>query len=383
MKKFLNLYHDIDNFTLSYLIELFTNEPGLPTCKSKDNIHFGSDILDAILRRGSYDSMHEQTKQSKPNRKYADQIKIPAKFERNALQEMLGKSIVPVFFFCPCYLCRCLTTSLLAERPTDTAEKDTELFCGPECETKVLSLPLGVRESRVDKKIIDPLAGKIYPQDVDVNVVVAQGNVEKGVETIQLLTGITDTRGEIFRKIETDVATKRRLKFCAAHSMTGPAVSTGCTIENKSIEANLHQNCHPNRYLQALTQKKWYFSDLFRLSFKVGQETNTIIMNFPSTEEFWRLMLPLQYNLKIRKTATQRFQDPTHDAVVQYRSGEQMIDVTVDVPGRERLLISSVPLPALKMLLNTFNRRFRAVDVQNTFINIYQNSSLFHIRASI
>ena len=74
MKNFLNLYHDIDNVTLSLLTELFNNEPGLSTHKLKENIHFESDILDAILRRGS---MHEQTKQSKPNRRYSDQIESP------------------------------------------------------------------------------------------------------------------------------------------------------------------------------------------------------------------------------------------------------------------------------------------------------------------
>ena len=92
-----------------------------------------------------------------------------------------------------------MTTSLLVERPKDTAEKDTEIFCGPKCDTKGLPLPLGVREDRVDKKIIDHLARRIYPQDVDINVAVAQGNGEKGFETTQLLTGIIDTRGEIFR----------------------------------------------------------------------------------------------------------------------------------------------------------------------------------------
>ena len=265
-----------------------------------------------------------------------------------------------------------MTTALLVERPTDTAEKNTEIFYGPICEPKGLPLPLGVREYRVDKKIIDPLAGRIYPEEVDVNVAVAQGNGEKGVETMQLLTGITDNREKIFRNSEVDISAKRRLKFPAAHLMTVPAVSTGCTIENTGIEANLHQNCHLNRNLQALIQKKWDFSDLVRLSFNVGQETNTLIMNFPSRKDLWRLIQPLENYLKIRQTATQRFQDPNHDAVVQYRSSEQVIDVTVEVPGRNRLLISSVPLSLLKMFLYIFSRRFRAVDVQNTFGSIIQ-----------
>ena len=320
--------------------------------------------------------MHEQTKQSKPNRRYADRIKIPAKLDRNELQEILGREIVPVFFFCQCYVCRCLKTSLLVERPIDTVETDTGILCGPECETKGLPLPLGLREDRVDKKVTDPLAGRTYQQ----HIAITEGNGENGVETMQLLTGITETCREILRNIETDISAKRRLKFNAAHLMTVPAVSTGCTIENTGIEANLHQNCHLNRNLQTLTQKKRDFSDLFRLSFKVGQETSTIIMNFPSTEELWRLVQPLQNYLKIRQTTTQRLQDPNYDAVVQYRSSEQMIDVTVDVPGRNRLLISSVPLSLLKMLLHTISRRFRAVDVQNTFVSIYQDPAFFRYR---
>ena len=326
MENFLNLYHDIDNFTLSLLIEMFNNEPSLSTYDPWENIHFGSDILDAILRRGRFDSMHEQTKQSKPNNRCADQIKIPAKLDRNELQEMLGRAIVPVLFLCPCYVCRCLTTSLLVERPTDTAEKETEI---------------------------------VYER-------------EKRVETMRLLTGITNARGEIFRNIEADISAKRRLRFHAPHLMTVPAVSAGGTIENTGIGTNLHQNCHLNRNLQAFTQKKWEFSDLFRLSYKVGQETNTIIMNFTSIDELLRLVQPLENYLKTRQTATQRFQDTNRDAVVQYRSCEEMIDVTVDVPGRNRLLISSVPLALLKMFLHTFSRRFRAVDVQNTFVSINQ-----------
>ena len=326
MENFLNLYNDIDNFTLSLLIELFNNEPGLSTYEPGENIHFGSDILDAILRRGSFNSIHEQTKQSKPDRRYADHIKISKRLDRNELKEMLGRAIVPVFFFCPCYIC--LTTSLLVERPTDTAEKDTEI-----------------------RSILW---------------------TEKRVETMQLLKGITDARGEILRNIGTDNSAKCRVKFHATHLMTVPAVSAGCTIENTGIEANLHQDCHLNRNLQALTQKKWDFSDLIRFSFKVGQETNTIIMNLPSTIELWRLIQPLQNYLKIRKTTTQRLQDPNRVDVVQYRSSEEMIDGSVDVPGRTRLLISSVPLSLLKMLLYTFSRRFRAVDVQNTFVSIYQ-----------
>ena len=378
MENFLNLYHDIDNFTLSLLIELFNNEPNLSTYDPWENIHFGSDILDAILRRGSFDSMHEQTKQSKLNRSYADQIKIPAKLDRNELQEMLGRAIVPVFFFCPCYVCLYLKTSLLVERSIDTAEKETGIPCGSECEAKGLPLLLGVREDRVDKKIIDPLAGRIYPQDVDdIYVAVAKGNGEKGVETMQLLTGITETCREIFRNIETDISAKCRLKFHAAHLMVVPAVSTGCTIENIGLGANFCQDYHLNRYLQTLTQTKRDFSDLFRFSFKVGQETNTIILNFSSTEELWRLVQPLQNYWKIRKTTTQRLQDPNRVDVVQYRSSVEMIDVTVDVPGRTRLLISSVPLSLLKMLLYTFSRRFRAVDVQNTFVSIYQVPALF------
>ena len=374
----MNLYHDIDNFTLSLLIELFNNEPCLSTYKPMENTQFGSDILDTILKRGNFDSMYEQTQESKPNRRYADQIKKPAKLDRKELQEMLGKILLPVFFFCPCYVCSCLTTSQLVERPTNTAEKDTEIFYGPECETKGWPLPLGVREDRVDKKTVDPLAGRIYPQDVGLHVNVAQGNREKGVKIMQLLTGITDTSREMFRNIETDISAKRRrrLKFHAAHLMDVSAVSTSCTIENTNIETHLHQNFHLNRNLQVLTQKKQNFSDVFRLSFNVGQESNTIIMKFTSTD-FWRLIQPFQNYLKIRQTTTQRLQDQNRVDVVQYRSSEQMIGVTVDVPGRNRLYISSVPLALLKMLMYIFKQRFRAVDVQNTFASIYQVPAFF------
>ena len=99
MENFLNLYHDVDDFTLSLLIELFNNEPCLSTYDPRKNIYFGSDILDAILRRGSFDSMHEQTKQSKQNRRYAHLNKTPAKLDRNELQEMLDRVILSQYSF--------------------------------------------------------------------------------------------------------------------------------------------------------------------------------------------------------------------------------------------------------------------------------------------
>ena len=372
---FLNVYHDIDSFTLSLLIELFNNEPGLSMYDPEENIHFGSDILNAMLRGGSFCSLHMQTIRSKPNRSYADQnAKVFANSDRNEPQEILGKTMAPLFFFCPCYACRCLTTSLLADRAIGTTEKDTEIFYGPECRNKALLLPLGVRKDRVEKRIIDCLAGRPYLQDVDINVTVMQDTWGKGAEIMLLLAGRSDTRGETSSNIEIDILRKHQLKFHDA-SMTLPAAATGCTSEIIGPMATFYQDCHLKRNSQALTQKTWYFPDLFRLSFKVGQETHTIIMNFSSTEEFWRLVQPLQNYMKMHQTATQKLQDSNRDAVVQYRSSEQMIDATVDmpgVPGRERLSISSVPLSLLKMFLHTLSRRLTPVDVQNTVVNIYQ-----------
>ena len=365
MKNFLNFYHDIDKFPLSLLIELFNNEPYLSTYNLKENIHFGSDILEAVFRKGSFCSMHMHTKRRKPNRRYEDQNKIPATSDRHEVQEMLGKTIDPVFFFCPCYVCRSLTTSLLVDKPKDTVEKATQILCGQEYRVKVLPLSLEVRQD-VDRR--EYLARRIDPQDVHVNVSVTQGNGENRNKIMHLLTGTNDTRGEMSRNIEVDTSVKRRLEINAAHLMTVPAVSTGCTIENAGLCANLHQDCHLNTKLQTLTEKKWTFSDLFRLSFKVGQVTNTIVMNFPSTKEFWRLVQPLQNYLQIRQTTTQRHRY----AVVQCKSSEQMIDVTVDVPGRECLSISFVPLSLLEMLIHKFSRRLTAVDVENTVVSSYQ-----------
>ena len=110
-----------------------------------------------------------------------------------------------------------------------------------------------------------------------------------------------------------------------------------------------------------------------RISFEIGRETHTIIVNITATESFWRLMQRLLNSFQLHRPATKRLEyKRSADAVIRYRPNEWTTNITVDHLEFGSLTITSVPVSVLKLLFHMFNRCFRAVCDPSAVVGRYQ-----------
>ena len=123
---FISLYHDVDNYGTSFLIEIFNNES-----LSKDN-RMMSELLNHIIKSGKVCDMNFQTTRKKQNRRYSHKkTDVSNKYDCTVSQDILHKTRFPEFVsHPPCSLCRSLKTAL--GRTTNASSKEHDVSEGPE-----------------------------------------------------------------------------------------------------------------------------------------------------------------------------------------------------------------------------------------------------------
>ena len=338
------LYHDIDHNVTSFLIEIFNNEPNLPT----DNPTM-SELLHRIINNGKVCDMNFQTSRKKQNRKQK-KTHTSNEYDSTVSQDIRHKTRLPEFLSHPtCSLSRFLRTYL--GKTTNTKGKETDVSEGPENWTEVLPSPLGRQEQQ--KLTKDPLTGSISARVAETKVIIVPSQQVKGAKILKSsLPGRID---EIY------VSPKHRLEFMN--------FSESYSVENTAPVVTSHLDDRVDRNLQyAMIKKNKMFS---KISFTMGREIHTIFVNITATESFWRLVQRLLNSFKIRRPANKRLKYSRGiDAIIQYRPNEQTANITVDLP-----------VPVLKLLLHMFSRAFTAVDAQNVVVGRYQVSECCRYRS--
>ena len=325
------LYQEVDHYVTSVLVEIFNNEPNL-----SENDPIMSELLSHIINKGKVCGINLKANRKKQTQSYSHKINGVFKVsECRAAQDILQKTRFPKFL-ChpPCSFCRILKNTL-KRTTTNTSRADTDFSERPKHWIEALISPLG-RQNQ-PKQTKDPVA--------ETKVIEIAGERVEGGKVIKSpLAGRTDVRKTI-RNTEIYVSPERRLEF-----------HTGQRIDRK---------------LQyAMVKRNRMFS---RISFEIGRETHTILVNITATESFWRLMQRLLNSFQLHRPATKRLEyKRSTDAVIRYRPNEWTTNITVDHLEFGSLTITSVPVSVLKLLLHMFNRSFRAVCDPSAVVGRYQ-----------
>ena len=354
-------YYNVDHYVTSFLIEIFNNEPNF----SKDNPMM-SELLNRIINSGKFCGMNLQTTctRKKQNRRSTHKkIDVPNEYDRTVSQAILHKTKFPELpSHPPNSLCRFLRTAL--GRTTNTSGKETDVSERPE--NLAESLPSPLRRQDQLNLTKDPLAGRIAARDAETKIILIPNKGEKGTKIVRpSLTGRIAVR-ENSSNTEIYVSPKRQLLTCNLINF-----SKGNSLENTAPVVVSRLDKRVDRNLQyAITKSTRMFS---RISFAIGRERHTIIVNITATESFWRLMQRLLNSFQVRRPTIHRLEDTRGiDAIVQCRPNEQTTNITVDLPEIGRLTFMSVPVSLLELLLQTFSRHFTAIDAQNLDVGRYQ-----------
>ena len=329
------LYQEVDHYVTSVLTEIFNNEPNL-----SENDPIMSELLSRIINRGKVCGINLKTNRKKQTQSYSHKkTGVYKESDCRAAQDILYQTRFPKFL-ChpPCSLCRILRNTL-KRTTTITSSAESDVSERPKHWIEALISPLG-RQNQ-PKQTKDPVA--------ETKVIEIAG---ERVEGGKPLAGRTDVRKNI-RKTEIYVSTGRQLEF-----------HTGQRIDRK---------------LQyTMVKRNRMFS---RISFEIGRETHTIIVNITATESFWRLMQRLLNSFQLHRPATKRLEyERSSDAVVLYRPNEWTTNITVDHLEFGRLTITSVPVSVIKLLLHMFNRSFRAACDPSVVVGQYQVQEICRYR---
>ena len=333
------LYQEVDHYVNSVLTELFNNEPNL-----SENDPIMSELLRRIINRGKVCGINLKTNRKKQTQSYSHKkTGVYKESDCRAAQDILSQIRVPKFL-ChpPCSLCRILKNTL-KRTTTNTSSSDSDVSERQKHWIEALISPLWKQNQ--PKQTKDPVA--------ETKVIEIAGEREEGAKVIKLqLAERTDVRKNI-RNTEIYVSRGRRLEF--------------------------HTGQRMDRKLQyAMVKKNRMFS---RISFQIGRETHTIIVNITATESFWRLMQRLLNSFQLHRPATKRLEyKRSTDAVVRYRPNEWTTNITVDHLEFGRLTITSVPVSVLKLLLHMFNRSFRAACDPSAVVGRYQVPAICRYR---
>ena len=343
------LYHDVDYYVTSVLIEVFNNEPSL----SKDNPML-TEFLNNIINRGMICDMNLQTIRKKQNRRYTHK-KTHSSYvsDCRVSQDIRHKTRYPKFLNRPpCSLCRFLRTTL--GRTTNMSGKESDVSEGPENWAETLPSPL--RRQYQPKLTKDPLA------DITVAQTKTLGSPSKRIKRTEIirpsLIGRIEARDKS-RNIENYVSQKCRLKLNTGNRIN---LSEGYSLESTALVSTSQLHHMIDRNLQYAIKTNRMIS---RIAFAIGRETCTIFINKTATESFWRLTQRLRNSFPIQRPATT-------DAVLQYRPCKRMTNITVDLPEIGSLTITSVPVSVIKLLLHILHQSFTDVCTPSVVVGRYQ-----------